>query len=89
MNEIERKFLLTKLPKSLSPAPIQYERYFLKITPSYEERVQKKGDVYQREKKLSYQTQHERQKKQHYPNKNSIHSKKLHPKQLSEKVMHS
>lgn len=52
MNEIERKFLLTKLPKSLSPAPIQYERYFLKITPSYEERVQKKGDVYQREKKI-------------------------------------
>ena len=51
MKEIERKFLVKKLPDLSNKTPIWYERYFLQITPDYEDRIQKKGDKYEREKK--------------------------------------
>ena len=49
MQEIERKFLMKKLPDLSGKDCICYERYFLKIQPDFEERIQKKGDTYERE----------------------------------------
>jgi len=49
MQEIERKFLVKKLPDLSNKDSINYERYFLKIESDYEERIQKKGGVYERD----------------------------------------
>lgn len=47
--EIERKFLIKEMPKLEGIKSIPYERYFIKIEPEYQERIQKKGDVYEYE----------------------------------------
>lgn len=51
MQEIERKFLVKTLPDLSGGNCIGYERYFLKIESGFEERIQKKGDTYEKEKK--------------------------------------
>ncbi len=50
MQEIERKFFVTKLPK-LEGKPISYERHFLEITPTFQKRIQHKGEKYELETK--------------------------------------
>ncbi len=52
MQEIERKFLAKSLPDLSGKECISYERYFLKIESSFEERIQKKGDKYEKERKF-------------------------------------
>ena len=52
MQEIERKFLAKNLPDLSEKECISYERYFLKIESDFEERVQKKGDKYEKERKF-------------------------------------
>lgn len=47
MIEIERKFSVKKLPNLSGIIPISYERYYLKIEPALEERIQKKGDTFE------------------------------------------
>ncbi|MFH1399402.1 MAG: hypothetical protein ABIG95_04810 [Candidatus Woesearchaeota archaeon] len=42
MNEIERKFLVRKLPDLAGKESVRFERYFLKIEPYFEDRIQKK-----------------------------------------------
>lgn len=49
--EIERKFLVRVMPDLSGLAAIPYERYYLKVTPSFEDRIQRVGDRYEREKK--------------------------------------
>ena len=53
MREIERKFLVKKKPDLSKEESINYERYFLKIESDFEERIQKKGDKYEKERKLN------------------------------------
>ena len=53
MQEIERKFLVKKLPDLSKNECISYERYFLKIESDFEERIQKKGDNYELERKVN------------------------------------
>lgn len=50
--EIERKFLVKKLPKLDNSKKIRYERYFLKIGNDIEERIQRKGESYEYERKI-------------------------------------
>src|SRR3989338_4148735 len=52
-SEIERKFLVKDLPDLSRKKSIHYERYFLKVSPDYEERIQRKGSVYELEKKFN------------------------------------
>lgn len=52
MKEIERKFLVKDLPDLSKKEFISYERYFLKIESNFEERIQKKGDKYEKERKF-------------------------------------
>jgi len=47
--EIERKFFIKEMPNLSGVVPVRYERYYLRIEPDFEERVQKVGDVYERE----------------------------------------
>lgn len=54
--EIERKFLVHTLPDITNILPVRYERYFLKITDGYQERIQRKGDIYELEVKKSVPT---------------------------------
>lgn len=49
--EIERKFLIVTMPDLSGQEPIRYERYYLNRAGNVEERIQKKGDVYEYEKK--------------------------------------
>jgi CYTH domain-containing protein len=49
--EIERKFLVTTMPDLTGQEPIRYERYYLNRSDNVEERIQKKGDTYEYEKK--------------------------------------
>ena len=49
--EIERKFLIRSLPDLSLLPKIEYERYFLFISESIEMRIQKKGNVYEFERK--------------------------------------
>lgn len=51
--EIERKFLVREMPDLSNAAPIPYERYFFANTVGSEERVQKKGETYEWEKKVA------------------------------------
>lgn len=50
--EIERKFFVKKLPDLSQKEPVRYERYFLYRTPPAEIRIQKKGDIYEFERKI-------------------------------------
>ncbi len=52
MNEIERKFLIKSLPDLSQSRCISYERYFLSNDPGFEERIQKKGEDYEIERKF-------------------------------------
>lgn len=53
-NEIERKFLVRVFPSGIDLASkITYERHFLKIAPSEEVRVQRKGDKFYIERKTT------------------------------------
>lgn len=47
--EIERKFLVKEIPNLEGIKSIPYERYFVKIDPESQERIQKKGDSYEYE----------------------------------------
>jgi len=49
--EIERKWLLTKLPENLDGKPMPYERHFLFSGKKAEVRIQKKGEKYEFERK--------------------------------------
>ncbi len=49
MQEIERKFLVKVLPSLDAFPSTVYERYFLVIKPDYEERIQKKGEIFEKE----------------------------------------
>lgn len=49
--EIERKFLVKKMPDLSGLTPVHYERHFLRMEKDYEERIQKKGDHYELGKK--------------------------------------
>ncbi len=51
--EIERKFLVSSMPDLNGKVPVSYERYFLANTDGSEERVQKKGEAYEWEKKVA------------------------------------
>lgn len=51
MNEIERKFLIKTMPNLTGIEPVRYERYYIRREPTVEERVQKKGNIYEYEKK--------------------------------------
>lgn len=52
MKEIERKFLAKSIPDLSGKECISYERYLLKIKADFEERIQKKGDNYEKEVKF-------------------------------------
>lgn len=52
MKEIERKWILSKLPEIGGQIPIQYERHFLFIGKGVEIRIQKKGDKFEFERKV-------------------------------------
>ncbi len=47
--EIERKFLIKDIPDLSSITPVRYERYYIKRAPGFEERIQKKDDVFEYE----------------------------------------
>jgi CYTH domain-containing protein len=49
--EIERKFLVRDMPELSGITPVRYERYYVRRDDTVEERVQKKGDVYEYERK--------------------------------------
>jgi len=51
--EIERKFLVNDMPSLVGIKPLRYERYFLQRGGTIEERIQKKGDVFEYEKKVN------------------------------------
>lgn len=53
--EIERKFAINEMPDLSGQQPIVYERYYIRIEDGLEERIQKKGDEFEREikKRLS------------------------------------
>ncbi len=42
--EIERKFLIEKMPDLSTLKPIHYERYFIRSDESVQERIQRKGE---------------------------------------------
>ncbi len=52
MKEIERKWILSKLPDVSNQVSIPYERHFLFIGEGIEVRIQKKGDKYEFERKV-------------------------------------
>lgn len=47
--EIERKFLVKNIPDLSNITPIRYERYYLKRGDGIEERIQKKGEIFEYE----------------------------------------
>lgn len=49
--EIERKFLIAQMPDLSNKSPMRYERYYLKRDNGIEERIQKKGDLFEHELK--------------------------------------
>lgn len=51
--EIERKFLIKEMPDLYGRTPLRYERYYLRVEPGYEERIQRVGDAYEREVKVA------------------------------------
>ena len=51
--EIERKFLVKKLPDLSGVESVDYERYYLSVSDGVEERIQKTGDTYSYERKTS------------------------------------
>lgn len=53
MHEIERKFLITTLPDISHLQSLEYERHFLYISSASELRIQRKGDLYELERKIS------------------------------------
>ncbi|HSH55376.1 MAG TPA: hypothetical protein VK983_00960 [Candidatus Limnocylindrales bacterium] len=53
MVEIERKFLVTSLPDLKSRPSLSYERYYLPSKDGEEVRIQKKGDKYEIERKIT------------------------------------
>lgn len=50
-NEIERKFLISKMPDLSNFEPVMYERYYVYRDGKIEMRVQKKGTQYEIERK--------------------------------------
>ena len=52
MKEIERKWILSKLPDVGNQVPIHYERHFLFIGEEVEVRIQRKGDKFEFERKV-------------------------------------
>ncbi|MFN7160945.1 MAG: hypothetical protein ACK4NC_05060 [Candidatus Gracilibacteria bacterium] len=53
MPEIERKFLVATLPDLSHLHSIEYERYFLYTSSVSEIRIQRKGEIYELERKIS------------------------------------
>lgn len=51
MEEIEKKFIIKKLPSGLTN-PIRYERYFIYNNNGIQVRVQRKGNKYELERKI-------------------------------------
>lgn len=49
--EIERKFLIRKMPDLTGIQPVHYERYYLHRDENVEERIQKKDSIYEYEYK--------------------------------------
>jgi len=49
--EIERKWFVKKLPDLSGLTPVSYERYFLFIGDTVEVRIQKKGNIFEFERK--------------------------------------
>lgn len=47
--EIERKFFIEEMPDLSKLTPVRYERYYMRCGDGIEERVQKKGGVYEYE----------------------------------------
>ncbi len=47
-----KKFLVNILPDISNITPIHYKRYFLKIEKDFEDRIQQKGNIYEREQKV-------------------------------------
>lgn len=54
--EIERKFLVKELPDLSGIEPVRFERYYLFVSDTVEERIQKTGDTYSYEKKTLVDT---------------------------------
>lgn len=50
-NEIERKFLISKMPDLSNFESVRYERYYIYRDGNIEMRVQKKGEQYEIERK--------------------------------------
>lgn len=51
--EIERKFLVKEIPNLTGIKPVHYERYFLQRGSTVEERIQKKDNTFEYEKKVT------------------------------------
>lgn len=51
--EIERKFLVKEIPSLTGIKPVHYERYFLQRGSTVEERIQKKDNTFEYEKKVT------------------------------------
>lgn len=56
MKEIERKFLVREIPDLKDIKPIRYERYFIQNTELQQIRVQKRGNVFEKEIKKKINT---------------------------------
>jgi adenylate cyclase len=52
MKEIERKWIVKSLPINIDQTPLLYERHFLFNQDGIEIRIQKKGEVYEFERKV-------------------------------------
>ncbi|MCF7844150.1 hypothetical protein K9M47_04645 [Candidatus Gracilibacteria bacterium] len=52
-HEIDRKFLIQDMPRLTGRRPMLYERYFLQHGDIVEERIQKRGDVFEYEIKTA------------------------------------
>jgi hypothetical protein len=51
--EIERKFLVKKLPDLSNIDPVRFERYYLNVSDNIEERIQNTNGRYTYEKKVA------------------------------------
>ena len=66
-HEIERKFLIRRMPKISGIRPEVQERYFLQHGDLAEERIQKRGDIYEYELKMALSPREWRREKRSIP----------------------
>lgn len=74
--EIERKFLIKIKPDISGVIPVHYERYYLKRSEGVEERIQKKGTIFEHEKKIVISTLERTREKREIPEEEFLRLKK-------------